>query len=131
MRMLRVTSALFVATIFSGGLALAATGATVTCKDGTSAAGGRGACRGHGGVDKSATAGSATSAPTTGRESEGSASTVTCKDGSTSKGGRGACRGHGGIGQARTAGSAPEAEGAATTLTLHESAAPAGRPRAL
>jgi len=29
---------------------------TVTCKDGTTATGGRGACRGHGGVDKSKSA---------------------------------------------------------------------------
>jgi len=126
MRMLRVTSALFVATIFSGGVALAATGATVTCKDGTSAAGGRGACRGHGGVDKSATAGSATSAPTAAREPEASASTVTCKDGATSKGGRGACRGHGGVAKAGEA--APAAPHASRTMPAvpPSGAAPSG-----
>ena len=42
------------------GLVIAATAEkpTVTCKDGTTGPGGRGACRGHGGVDKSATGGS-------------------------------------------------------------------------
>jgi hypothetical protein len=35
---------------------------TVTCKDGTTGPGGRGACRGHGGVAKGATGGAASSA---------------------------------------------------------------------
>jgi len=37
-------------------VAAAADKPTVTCKDGTTATGGRGACRGHGGVDKSKSA---------------------------------------------------------------------------
>jgi hypothetical protein len=99
MRSLSVASGLFIAGIASAGLAHAAT-ATVTCKDGTSATGGRGACRGHGGIDKSATAGSEKSAPPAAEESAGATATVTCKDGATSKAGRGACRGHGGVARA-------------------------------
>jgi len=99
MRMPRVASVVIAASIFSAGLALAATAATVTCKDGTTGPGGRGACRGHGGIDKSASNGSTKSAPTAAAEPEGG-NTVTCKDGATSKGGRGACRGHGGIAKA-------------------------------
>ena len=71
-----------------------ATAATV-CKDGTtSASSGRGACSGHGGVDKSATKASrrAANAPKT-----ASVAQVTCTDGTTSKPGRGACSHHGGI----------------------------------
>jgi hypothetical protein len=65
---------------------------TVTCKDGTTSPGGRGACSHHGGV--------------------GAPATVTCKDGTTSKPGRGACSHHGGQakGEAPTAG-APAAGG--------------------
>jgi hypothetical protein len=46
----------------SGATASATSGAaptTVTCKDGTTSKGGRGACRGHGGVNKSASTSSA------------------------------------------------------------------------
>src|SRR5215510_14010106 len=101
MRMPRVASVMITASIFCAGLALAATAATVTCKDGTTGPGGRGACRGHGGIDKAG-------APERAPEAEGAATTVTCKDGATSKGGRGACRGHGGIAKAgETAPAAP------------------------
>ena len=69
-----------------------ATDATI-CKDGTSsAASGRGACSGHGGVDKKAT--TAARAPAS---SATVAARVTCSDGTTSKSGRGACSRHGGI----------------------------------
>ena len=62
------------------------------CKDGTtSAATGRGACAGHGGVDGKAT--KALSAP----------AKVTCTDGSLSKPGRGACSRHGGVKGSATA----------------------------
>ena len=96
----------------------------VTCKDGsTSPHGGRGACSGHGGVDKSASAGSsATSsasdaapaaAPATPSTSSSSSSAsasgsgpVTCQDGTTSPhGGRGACSGHGGVNKSASGGS--------------------------
>lgn len=73
---------------------------TVTCKDGTTATGGRGACHGHGGVDKTAGAAPKAAAPSAPAEHQ-PASTggpVTCKDGSSwPKSGRGACRGHGGV----------------------------------
>ena len=111
-------------------------GGPVTCKDGTTSPhGGRGACSGHGGIDKSATAGStsagsgsatspATSAPaaasastSTGAGSAGATGSgpVTCKDGTTSPhGGRGACSGHGGIDKSASGkGSAPAATAAA------------------
>ncbi len=39
---------------------------TVVCKDGTTSKGGRGACRGHGGVDKKATKAGAQAAPSAG-----------------------------------------------------------------
>jgi len=84
----------------------------VQCKDGTTSAhAGRGACSGHGGIDRSATAGKATGggnaadtgaakprrAPSAaaGTSTTPSASQVLCKDGTTSAhGGRGACNGH-------------------------------------
>jgi len=87
-------------------LAAAETPATVTCKDGTSAPGGRGACHGHGGVDKTKTAAEAASAPTGAAKSAAAATTVTCKDGTTAPGGRGACRGHGGVDKTKSAGGA-------------------------
>jgi hypothetical protein len=96
--------------------------ASVICKDGSTAKGGRGACRGHGGVDKVATAkaaGGATAAATEmkGEQAKAAAKadekaagmTVVCKDGSTATGGRGACRGHGGVDKGTTAKSTGEA----------------------
>jgi|SRR5689334_20529277 len=52
------------ALLFVPAMAMAASAdkPTVTCKDGTTGPGGRGACRGHGGVDKGAKSGTA-SAP--------------------------------------------------------------------
>jgi hypothetical protein len=117
--------------------------ATVTCKDGATSKGGRGACRGHGGVDKAATAktgGSGAAAPAKGEaktsakkgENEARANdavegTVLCKDGATSKGGRGACRGHGGVDKgasAKDAGAtATEAESTKATGRKNEAAA--------
>jgi len=88
--------------------------AEVTCKDGTTSKGGKGACSGHGGVDKSAPKAAAepatkatSSSSSKSHGSEAAASTaaaptsapaqVTCKDGTTSHGGKGACSGHGGV----------------------------------
>jgi hypothetical protein len=104
------------------------------CKDGSTAThAGRGACRGHGGVDKAATAAaggsaSGTAAATTSSSTASSSSSsnassgpVTCNDGTTAPhGGRGACRGHGGVNKsASAAGSAAApaapAAGAAST----------------
>ena len=92
---------------------------TVTCKDGTTAQGGRGACRGHGGVDKSKTAGTETNTTAAAPET-----TVTCKDGTTSHGGRGACHGHGGVQKAGAAPSAPAAAPATAAKTAPPPAAP-------
>jgi hypothetical protein len=64
----------------------AADAATVTCKDGASSKGGKGACSGHGGIDKNA--------PPAG-------ATARCKDGSyyLQKEHKGACGKHGGVDQ--------------------------------
>lgn len=85
--------------------------AATICKDGsTSAISGRGACSGHGGVNKHATAKAktvikkeVTAAKVTARATPGATAAVTCGDGSTSKStGRGACSGHGGVRAATT-----------------------------
>jgi hypothetical protein len=89
------------------------TSGPVPCKDGTTAPhGGRGACSGHGGIDRAAMQSAAAAASPSGTASEPTnggktASTapsqsttnpVLCKDGTTAAhGGRGACSGHGGI----------------------------------
>jgi hypothetical protein len=78
---------------------------TVTCKDGTTAKAGKGACSGHGGVDKKATpqpaeAKEARDAKASKPKKDadgGDAPLVACKDGTTSRGGKGACSGHGGV----------------------------------
>ena len=76
---------------------------TVICKDGTTSKAGKGACSGHGGVDKKATKAAAKpAAPAASRKAASTAgaaagATVICKDGTTSKAGKGACSGHGGV----------------------------------
>jgi hypothetical protein len=76
------------------------------CKDGTtSSASGRGACAGHGGVDKGATKRDAKAAKSevsassaAAKTTAGAEVTLTCADGSISHAkGRGACSGHGGV----------------------------------
>jgi len=134
------TAALLAVTLWllAPGLTRAADAAgPVICKDGTSAAhGGRGACSGHGGIDKAATSASMNAAsPTTGASTgqsapaagpapgEPSTAAVLCNDGTTAAhGGRGACSGHGGIARSARApsgnsgaamkGAAPAATGA-------------------
>jgi hypothetical protein len=129
------------AALFTAPLVLAqdASTTTVTCNDGSSSKGGRGACSGHGGVNKSvpasttssstpaaAAAPAATTAPAAGTAMTGSApSTVTCNDGSSSKGGRGACSGHGGINKNAAAGSAAPAAPAASAAAAAPAAAAA------
>ena len=75
--------------------------APTTCKDGTtSTATGRGACSGHGGVQKAAKTTAAPAAPAAAAPAAPAASgtPTTCKDGTTSTAtGRGACSGHGGV----------------------------------
>jgi hypothetical protein len=102
--------------------ALADTPASTTCKDGTtSTATGRGACSGHGGVQKATTA-----APAATPAASGTGATYTCKDGTTSTAtGRGACSGHGGV--QKPSKSTP---GAAATAPAAAAAAPATPPAA-
>jgi hypothetical protein len=97
---------------------------TVLCKDGTTATGGRGACHGHGGVDK--TGGGAPKAAAPAADQQATAGgPVTCKDGiSWPKSGRGACRGHGGVLKPGTAATPPPVPRAAAP------APPAPRPSA-
>lgn len=80
---------------------------SVRCNDGTTSPhGGRGACSGHGGIDKAAATNPSSSAPPSTGESTTTANgaPVRCKDGTTAaQGGRGACSGHGGIDRAATA----------------------------
>jgi hypothetical protein len=92
--------------------------APTTCKDGTtSTATGKGACSGHGGVQKppmsTATPAAVPAAPASG-------ATKTCTDGTTSTAtGKGACSGHGGV--LKTSQSKPAA---ASTAAPAGSAAP-------
>lgn len=84
---------------------LVAQAAATTCKDGTtSASSGRGACSGHGGVDRKAVAhtkkvvkAETKAAKAVTRETAGAQVTTICADGTTSNStGRGTCSGHGG-----------------------------------
>jgi hypothetical protein len=129
--------------------------ATVVCKDGSSSKAGRGACRGHGGVDKAATAkasgGAAAAADAKGKDAAESVkkdqatatrkadeqtaeTTVVCKDGSTARGGRGACRGHGGVDKTATVkgagAAATSAKPAATPMAPPAATAPVAAPTA-
>ena len=91
----RCSAVLMIMMLSAFGLQAARAQATATniCKDGTTTAStGRGACSGHGGVDKTAT--KAAQAPA---NSKASTTPVTCTDGTTSKPGRGACSHHGGV----------------------------------
>jgi hypothetical protein len=111
---------LIVTSVFFFGTSGAQTATTVTCKDGTTATAGRGACHGHGGVAKDKkSAAEATS-------SGGSAATVTCKDGTTAAGGRGACHGHGGV--AKSPAGAPAAAAPAAASAPVAAASKAGPP---
>ena len=108
--------------------AASAQAAASICKDGTpSAASGRGACAGHGGVDAAATKAAKSAAKADARAAKktaaaSAAAKVTCSDGTEGKAGRGACSRHGGI-----AGSAP-ASAQATAPTPRP--APAATARA-
>jgi hypothetical protein len=107
----------------------------VKCKDGTTSAhSGRGACSGHGGVDKSAAAGSGTSAaaaPAADPAAPAAGSAVKCKDGTTSAhSGRGACSGHGGVDKSASAGSGASATAAPAAAAPAAPAAAAAAPAA-
>jgi hypothetical protein len=84
---------------------LHAQAATSICKDGTtSISSGRGACSGHGGVDRKAVShqkrvvkGETKAAKAVAKRTSGSQVTTICADGTTSNStGRGTCSGHGG-----------------------------------
>jgi hypothetical protein len=74
----------------------ASTGETVSCRDGTSASAGRGACSHHGGVG-TARATATTREPSVRYAGTHSSGRVACQDGTTSRAGRGACSRHGGV----------------------------------
>jgi len=119
-RILSVAAALL--TIGLYGAQLQAQAAASVCKDGTtSAASGKGACSGHGGVDAKATAAAKKAEKKTEATKAASTAQVTCTDGTMSKAGRGACSGHGGV-----KGAVPAAT-AATTPSL-PAAVPATSP---
>jgi hypothetical protein len=153
---LLICSALLSAALILAGAPAAAQGTSdtpVTCKDGSpSPHGGRGACSGHGGIDKSksaagtasggTTSGGAASAsapaassaatpaaaPAAAAPSAGtSAAPVACRDGTTSShGGRGACHGHGGVNTpAGSAGGSAAPAAATPAAAASHAAAPA------
>jgi hypothetical protein len=97
-----------------------------TCKDGTtSTASGRGACSGHGGVQKGVKS-AAAPAPVAAATPAGSGGSTLCKDGTTSAAsGRGACSGHGGV---QKASKAKPSESASTAPAA--ASAPAATPAA-
>jgi hypothetical protein len=101
-----------------------------TCKDGTtSAATGKGACSGHGGVQKAPQANAAAAAPTPEPAAPAtSGGATTCKDGTTSAAtGKGACSGHGGVQKATQAKPAAAAPAAATPAPAAAPAAAAAK----
>ena len=108
--------------------------AATTCKDGTtSTASGRGACSGHGGVQKAAPATATGAAPASAPAAAPAAApatpaapAATCKDGTTSTAtGRGACSGHGGVQKTSTGKSATAAAPAAAPAAAAPTAAAA------
>jgi uncharacterized protein DUF3761 len=126
----RLLAVLVAAPMFA--VAASAQSATTVCKDGTTTATtGRGACTGHGGVDKNAAkkaaaaakaekkaeqkaaskAPAAPAAATVAAAPKPAAATVTCGDGTSSKAGRGACARHGGV---KVAGAMPAPSAAPT-----------------
>src|SRR5262249_61527427 len=79
--------------------------AEVTCKDGTTSKAGKGACSGHGGIEKAkpkaeaqekSSSKKSSSKTTAAAPAATEAAEVPRKDGTTSKGGKGGCSGHGG-----------------------------------
>jgi hypothetical protein len=96
--------------------ARAADPASTVCKDGTtSTATGRGACSGHGGVQKAVKTPAAASASDAATSASAAPGATTCKDGTTSpSSGRGACSGHGGVQKASKSKPAADAAEAST-----------------
>lgn len=132
-----------IASVVSAASLNAQASATV-CKDGTtSAASGRGACSGHGGVDRKATSHTkkvvkteTKAAKAVTKTTAGAQVTKVCADGTTSTAtGRGACSGHGGVKGAeatsKTSGAViPAPSTAAPTSSPVPSASPRAQTRA-
>ena len=102
--------------------------APTTCKDGTTSdATGKGACSGHGGVQKATKSSTTEAAPAPAAAPAAPAASggpTTCKDGTTSSAtGKGACSGHGGVQKA--AKTAPAASPAAAAPAPAATPAPA------
>jgi len=115
----------------------------VTCKDGTTSKAGKGACSGHGGVDKSASKSAAEPAEKSASSSKSkstsasassaaapaaAAAEVICKDGTTSHGGKGACSGHGGVDKSASASKSGATSSPASAATGGSAAPPATAP---
>jgi len=94
----------------------------VTCKDGTTAKAGRGACGHHGGVARAEKSETSPRAVETKTER---AAAVTCKDGTTAKPGRGACGHHGGIAKSEEPSGTPPAATATPPTPSRRASAPA------
>jgi hypothetical protein len=98
-RVLAAVAAFLTVSLYGAGLNAQATSSV--CKDGTtSAATGKGACSGHGGVDAKATSAAKKAEKKTedaAKKADKAAAEVTCTDGTMSKAGRGACSKHGGV----------------------------------
>ena len=124
-------------------LAHAQEAAEVTCKDGTTSKAGKGACSGHGGVDKSASKSAAEPAEKSASSSKSkstsasassaaapaaAAAEVICKDGTTSHGGKGACSGHGGVDKSASASKSGATSSPASAATGGSAAPPATAP---
>ncbi len=123
--------------LFSAVPSMAQDAAATTCKDGTaSTSSGRGACSGHGGVQKgsksSAGGDSASPAPAPVNNAApapavASSGATMCKDGSTSaKSGRGACSGHGGVDKGSATSTPANAGGTASGGLKNETPEPTG-----
>ena len=105
--------------------------AQATCKDGTtSAAAGRGACSGHGGVAARAAV-RAAKADTRAAKARAKVATsqVKCTDGTSSDGGRGACSSHGGIDRGTTQATRAAAKADVKAAKAQERAAVRAAPR--
>ena len=108
-RVLAAVAAFLTISVYGAPLNAQAAASSV-CKDGTtSAATGKGACSGHGGVDTKATSAEKKAEKKTEAATKTAAAEVTCTDGTMSKAGRGACSKHGGV-----KGTAPAAAATAT-----------------
>lgn len=140
-----LVSAFVAAAFVLPALAFGQATATTICKDSTtSTVSGRGACSGHGGVDRAATKAARAAAkaqktaqktaPEAAATPAAAAAMVTCKDGSSSKGGRGACRGHGGVNKGASASrntstpASPESNAAPMPASPASPATPAATP---